>query len=57
MNYPVRDDWQRKGKKFKTKYFDALKELCRRVEEEELKQSGPEAILSIAEALSKQADK
>ncbi len=57
MNYPIRDDWQKKGKKFKTKYFDALKELCRRVEEEELKQSSARVMDQFAGALKNLADK
>ncbi len=57
MNYPIRDDWQKKGKKFKTKYFDSLKELCRRVEEEELKQVSTKVMGEFAGALKNLANK
>jgi hypothetical protein len=57
MNYPIRDDWQKKGKKYRTKYLDCLKELCRRVEEEELKQSATQVMNQFAGALKDLADK
>lgn len=55
MNYPIRDVWQTKGKKYKTKYMDCLKALYTEAEDDEVKAVAQEVMVKYKSAIKKLA--
>ncbi len=54
---PIKDDWQRKGKKYRTKYLDCLKDLYQQAESDDFSQAVSEIREQFKGAIKNLADK